>query len=69
MRLIVLSLLLTLAGCAASVKASSPRSAVISAPSIARAQAAADAECGKHRRIAQFVLENPEFVFTFNCVE
>lgn len=58
-----------LTGCAATVKASSPRSAVIHAGGIAKAQALADSECGKHQRIAQFVQERPEFVFTFNCVE
>jgi hypothetical protein len=58
-----------LAGCAATVQATSPRSAVVHAPSVAKAQAAADTECGKHRRFAQFVQERPEFVFTFHCVE
>lgn len=56
-----------LSGCAASVKASSPRSAVIHAGGIASAQKLADSECAKHQRFAKFV-QGGDFVFHFDCV-
>jgi hypothetical protein len=48
---------------------SNARSAVIHAGGLRSAQALADSECGRHKRIAQFHQERPEFVFTFHCVE
>ena len=56
-----------LSGCAASVKASSPRSAVIHAGGLAKAQTLADSECAKHDRFAKFV-QGADFVFHFDCV-
>lgn len=58
-----------LSGCAASIKASSPRSVVVDSWSMKAAQEMANAECGKHKRFAKFIQENPEFVFTYHCVE
>jgi hypothetical protein len=59
----------TLAGCGATVKASSPRSVVIHAPGVQSAQKLADEECAKHKRFAEFQQQRPEFVYTFRCVE
>ena len=56
-----------LSGCAASVKASSARSAVIHAGGLAKAQTLADSECAKHDRFAKFV-QGADFVFHFDCV-
>ena len=64
---IALSAMLT--GCAASIKASSPRSVVIDSWSMKAAQEAANTECAKHKRFAKFIQEKPEFVFTYHCVE
>lgn len=67
-RLLPLFFVIALAGCGATVKASSPRSAVIHAANVASAQALADKECAKHTRLAQFSRQLDMFVFTFDCV-
>jgi type IV secretory pathway TrbF-like protein len=67
-RLFTLLLLSALAGCGASVKASSARSVVIHATGVGSAQALADTECAKHSRHAQFSRQLERFVFTFDCV-
>jgi hypothetical protein len=69
MKSLVLLLTLAVAGCGATVKASSPRSVVIHAGGVASAQTLANTECAKHGRFARFVQERPEFVYTFDCVE
>lgn len=69
MKTLILALAALLAGCGSTVKASSPRSAVVHAGGVAGAQKLADTECAKHGRYARFVQERPEFVFTFDCVQ
>lgn len=59
----------TLAGCAPTIKMSTPRSVVVKAGGISAAAKMAEAECSKHGRMAQFLQERPEFVFTFSCVQ
>lgn len=64
---------LALAGCAAKVVSSSPRTVVVSAPdnSVAEAQALADAECRKHSRFARLIgrPSRTSDQFTFDCVQ
>jgi hypothetical protein len=69
MRLLSILMIALLSACSSSVKVSNSRSAVIHAGGIKPAQTLADTECGKHKRIAKFVQEKPEFVYTFDCVE
>lgn len=66
---IVLALAVLLSGCGATIKASSPRSVVIHAGGVAKAQDLATLECAKYKRFARFVQEMPEFVYSFDCVE
>lgn len=65
--IVVLSTLI--AGCAAEVRASSPRSVMIAATSPESAQAKANEECGKYRRYAQLVNQPQMYTFLFACVE
>lgn len=69
MKLLALLLTATLAGCAGSVVASSPRSVVVHLGNVTKAQALADAECAKHNRLARFAQERPDLTFSFDCVE
>lgn len=62
-------LVLSLVGCGATIKASSPRSVVIHAGGVSKAQELATTECAKYKRFARFVQERPEFVYSFDCVE
>lgn len=62
-----------LAGCAAQVVSSSPRTVVVRAPdnSIAESQQLADAECKKHNRFARLI-ERPSPTsdkFVYDCVQ
>ena len=66
-KILAVLLLALVAGCGATVKASSSRSAVIHAGGIASAQVLADTECAKHSRFARFV-QGGDFVFHFDCV-
>lgn len=72
-RIALLALPLLLAGCAAKVISSSPRSVVITAPdaAVAESQSMADAECRKHGRFARLV-RSPSPTsnqFVFDCVQ
>lgn len=58
-----------LAGCAPTIKMSTPRSVVVHAGGLAKAAKTAEAECSKHGRMARFHQERPAFVFTFDCTE
>lgn len=62
-----------LAGCAAHVVSSSPRTVVIAGAwnRVAEAQTLADAECGKHKRFARLVSKPRvgENQHLFDCVE
>ena len=59
---------LALAGCGATVKASSPRSVVIFAHGVGQAQTLANSECEKHGRFAQFVRSPESLIYHFDCV-
>ena len=61
-----------LAGCAAQVVSSSPRTVVVKAGSldIAKAQPLADQECGKHSRHARLAGHQEETMqWIFDCVQ
>jgi hypothetical protein len=71
--LFVTAIGMLLAGCAAQVVSSSPRSVVVRAPdnSIAEAQKLADAECARHSRYARLI-ERPSRTsdtFVYDCVQ
>lgn len=71
--LICLGIAAIAAGCAASVETANSRTVVVKANKLqaADAQGLADAECGKHQRIAQLKtlpgIGNPRYVF--DCVQ
>lgn len=60
-----------LAGCAAGVISSNPRSVVIGVGSErgGDAQALADAECRKHNRYAKFNRKMSQMEWSFDCVD
>lgn len=66
---LVVIALASLAGCGATVKASSPRSVVVHATGISDAQALATTECAKHGRYARFGERMQNFIFAFDCVQ
>ena len=62
--------LMALAGCAAQVLSSSPRTVVVQAGSVqvGEAQAAADAECKKHGRLARLASKPTPNQYIYDCV-
>lgn len=59
---------LGLAGCASTIKASTPRSVVVHG-GLKNSTKLAEQECAKHNRYAEYVQERPDFVHTFKCVD
>ena len=68
MKLLLLSVLLALSGCAASVITSNARAVLIHAPGVASAQILADAECGRNARYARYVQPGGNYTYHFDCV-
>lgn len=72
MRYLSLVLCFLVAGCAAKVIASTPRSVTIDALGLADAMPAAQAECQKHGRHARFIGKTEAMYlngYAFDCVE
>jgi hypothetical protein len=73
-KLIIVGLLGSLAGCAAQVLSSNPRSVTVRAGQvkIGEAQALGDSECAKHKRYARLVIRPTDHTpnhWVFDCVE
>jgi hypothetical protein len=71
MRTVLLALSLSLAGCAASIIAATPRSVTIDAMDLGSATPLAQAECQKHGRHARFIGKTEARYmsgYAFDCV-